>query len=55
MDSMLNVLQIASLKLLLHIMDSISLPPTRNDVVQENMVRAVKVVKEISQDYAIVS
>lgn len=36
-------------------MDPISKPPTRNDVVQETMVRTLKVAKEMKQDYAIVS
>lgn len=36
-------------------MDPISQPPTRNDVVQETMVRAMKVAAENKQKYAIVS
>ena len=36
-------------------MDPISQPPTKNDVVQETMVRAMKVALEMNQDYAIVS
>ncbi len=36
-------------------MDPISLPPTRNDVVQETMVRSVKVAQETNQGYAVVT
>ena len=36
-------------------MDPISQPPTRNDVVQETMVRSLKVAAENKQEYAIVS
>ena len=36
-------------------MDPISLPPTRNDVVQETMVRSVKVAQETRQGYAVVT
>lgn len=36
-------------------MDPISQPPTRNDVVQETMVRSMKVAAENKQKYAIVS
>ena len=36
-------------------MDPISLPPTRNDVVQETLVRSLKVVEQICQEYAVVS
>jgi hypothetical protein len=37
------------------VMDPISLPPTRNDVVQETMVRSVKVAQETNQGYAVVT
>ena len=36
-------------------MDPISLPPTRNDVVQETMVRSVKVAQETNQEFAVVT
>ena len=36
-------------------MDPISQPPTRNDVVQETMVRSLKVANETKQSYAVVS
>lgn len=36
-------------------MDPISQPPTRNDVVQETMVRSLKVAAENNQEYAVVS
>ena len=36
-------------------MDPISQPPTRNDVVQERMMRSVKVSQETKQGYAVVT
>ena len=36
-------------------MDPISLPPTRNDVVRETMVRSLKVADETNQKYAVVT
>ena len=36
-------------------MDPICLPPTRNDVVKETMIRSLKVAKETNQDFAVVS
>ena len=36
-------------------MDPISHPPTRNDVVQETMVRSVKVAQETNQEFAVVT
>ncbi len=36
-------------------MDPISLPPIRNDVVQETMVRSVKVAQETNKGYAVVT
>jgi hypothetical protein len=42
-------------KTVLAYMDPISQPPTRNDVVQETMVRAVQVAAENKQPFAIVS
>lgn len=36
-------------------MDPISPPPTRNDVVQETMVRTLKVAEETDQNYAVVT
>ena len=35
--------------------DPISLPPTKNDVVCETMVRSIQVSKEMKQKYAIVT
>ena len=35
--------------------DPISQPPTRNDVVQETMVRSLKVAGETKQSYAVIS
>lgn len=36
-------------------MDPIAQPPTRNDVVQETMVRTLKVTEESNQGYAVVT
>ena len=36
-------------------MDPISEPPTKNDVVQETMIRSLNVAKETNQNYAVVS
>ena len=36
-------------------MDPIPLPPTRNDVVRDTMIRSLNVAKEVNQSYAIVS
>ena len=36
-------------------MDPIYQPPTRNDVVQETMVRSMKVAKEMNEEYAVVT
>ncbi len=36
-------------------MNPTSVPPTRNDVLQETMVRSVKVAQETGQGYAVVT